>query len=401
MALGLALGAHHSKTIGRIMSSADYDIAVIGGGLAGLVASIELARAGKKVVLFEKKEYPYHKVCGEYVSNEVLPYLQSLGFDPFDYGAVAVRKLKLIAENGRQLEATLPLGAFGISRYTMDAALAKLTGNSGTMLRTATRVTDVQQKNSGVFEITIDGGEKITATLVIGSWGKRDVLDKKLHRPFMRAHTGYMGVKYHISGDFPADEIGLYLFEGGYCGLSKVEGGQFNLCYLYHRGSLPFRSIEELESKALYRNPALRKVLQSATKLFDAPEVINEISFAPKNAVEDGLLMCGDAAGLITPLCGNGMAMAIRSARMLTECILAGDDFSTRSSRLALYELYTQRWNAAFRTRLTWGRQLQDLFYNRSLLNASLTGLTLMPFLKQWLIKKTHGEVMRLAAESE
>lgn len=377
------------------MDNREYDIAIIGGGLAGLVAAMELSRAGRSVVLFEKKEYPYHKVCGEYVSNEVLPYLQSLGFDPYEYGAVPVRRLRVNSDSGRELRTMLPLGAFGISRYTMDAALAKLSVQYGTTLLTMTRVTDVAQTASRAFRIITDKKEQFSARLVVGSWGKRDVLDKKLARPFMQEHTGYMGVKYHLRGDFPDDEISLFLFEGGYCGLSKIEDGKYNLCYLYRRGKSPFKSIPELEEKALYGNDALRKVLENSTRVFDAPEVINEISFAPKKVVEDGVIMCGDAAGLITPLCGNGMAMAIRSARMLSECILAGDDFRSASLRAALYELYTQRWNAAFKSRLAWGRRLQRLFYNEPLVNASLMSLKALPRITQWLIKKTHGEVMQ------
>ena len=72
------------------MRTTQADVLIIGGGLAGLCAGIDLAQAGYEVLLFEPKAYPRHKVCGEYISNEVLPYLKSLGFDPFDHGAVAI-----------------------------------------------------------------------------------------------------------------------------------------------------------------------------------------------------------------------------------------------------------------------------------------------------------------------
>jgi len=47
-----------------------YDAAIIGGGLAGLALSIQLSKKGYRVILFEKEQYPFHKVCGEYISME-------------------------------------------------------------------------------------------------------------------------------------------------------------------------------------------------------------------------------------------------------------------------------------------------------------------------------------------
>ena len=65
-------GSGHSAILSCIAmyNNEDYDIAVIGGGLAGLSLSIQSAEAGYKTILFEKEHYPFHKVCGEYISNE-------------------------------------------------------------------------------------------------------------------------------------------------------------------------------------------------------------------------------------------------------------------------------------------------------------------------------------------
>ena len=53
-----------------------YDVAIIGGGLAGLSLAIQCASQNVSVVLFEKETYPYHKVCGEYISLESQPFLE-------------------------------------------------------------------------------------------------------------------------------------------------------------------------------------------------------------------------------------------------------------------------------------------------------------------------------------
>ncbi|MBU9936905.1 MAG: FAD-dependent oxidoreductase, partial [Ferruginibacter sp.] len=102
------------------MNSNATDIIIIGGGLAGLVSAIHLSKAGLSVILIEKNEYPKHKVCGEYVSNEVLPYLQQLGADPMTTGAKKINRFLLSTTRGKTTEIKLPLGGFGVSRYTLD-----------------------------------------------------------------------------------------------------------------------------------------------------------------------------------------------------------------------------------------------------------------------------------------
>jgi len=72
-----------------------YQVIIVGGGLAGLTSALHLSKQGLKVLLIEKNQYPKHKVCGEYISNEVLPYLQALGFDPFEVGAKKITDFQL------------------------------------------------------------------------------------------------------------------------------------------------------------------------------------------------------------------------------------------------------------------------------------------------------------------
>src|SRR5690349_12812097 len=101
------------------------DILLIGGGLAGLAAALDLARRGHQVTVVERKQYPFHKVCGEYVSNEVLPYLRRLGADPAELGPAAISKFLLSSPGGLTLTSPLDLGGFGVSRYLLDDFLYK------------------------------------------------------------------------------------------------------------------------------------------------------------------------------------------------------------------------------------------------------------------------------------
>src|SRR5579871_2477465 len=161
-----------------------YDVIIAGGGLAGLGLSIQLARAGYRVALFEKETYPYHKVCGEYVSLESWNFLEELGLPLSDWNLPIIRNLLLSAPNGQCIRQELPLGGFGISRYRLDAALADIARAEGVELHESTRVTDIRfQRNS--FTITTTGGE-FSARVACGTFGKRSNLDVRWKRAFIR-----------------------------------------------------------------------------------------------------------------------------------------------------------------------------------------------------------------------
>ena len=247
-----------------------YHIIIVGGGLAGLTAAILLANAGREVLLIEKKKYPAHKVCGEYVSNEVLGFLKSIGFNPFDYGCSNIKRLRISTPFGKNIYMPLDLGGFGISRYVMDEQLLGIAISKGVKVLQQTKVTDVRFNNNEFIVDTDD--TTFTADFVIGSYGKRDTLDKKLNRDFIQEKTGYMGVKYHIRIKYPEDEIGLDSFSNGYCGIVKIENDLYNLCYLYKRkGSV--KSIAELESEVLFRNPVLKQLFNNAEFVYEEPLV--------------------------------------------------------------------------------------------------------------------------------
>lgn len=363
-------------------------ITIIGGGLAGLVSATHLAQAGMEVLVLEKHRYPRHKVCGEYISNEVLPYLNRLGIDPFEIGATAIGRVQLTNEQGKAAAADLPLGGFGISRYTLDEHLRQCAVEAGAEVRQAT----VQSVHWGGHQhlVTLKSGETIPTPIVIGAYGKRSNLDKQLQRSFIQQQAPYLAVKGHYAGDFPADLVALHHFRGGYCGVSKVEEGWINICFIADYSAFKqHRDIDAFREQVLCRNPHLRRIFSHVTPRFSNPLSISQISFLPKPVVDQHVFMAGDAAGMIHPLCGNGMGMAISSAELLAELLLgyAGGDLG----RAALEQAYARQWQRAFRRRLLAGRLFNALFRRPSWFGAAMGALTLLPGTLPFFIRQTHG----------
>ncbi|WP_303310004.1 NAD(P)/FAD-dependent oxidoreductase [Hymenobacter sp. BT730] len=367
-------------------------VLIIGGGLAGLTAALDLAERGHAVTVVERKAYPFHKVCGEYVSNEVLPYLHRLGVPPDELAPAQITQFLLSSPAGRTLTAPLDLGGFGVSRYTLDHFLYQRALARGVKFELRATVTDVQfDAEQDAHTVQLADGRVLTARLVLGAYGKRAALDRQLQRPFFQQRSPYLGVKYHVRLDLPRHLIALHNFADGYAGISAIEDNKFCFCYLTSRRNLKAAgTIPAMEAQVLGRNPHLRTILHEAEFLYPQPEVINEISFAPKSPVENHVLMCGDAAGLITPLCGNGMAMAIHGAALATE--LAHEYLTRRIARPELEARYHRCWQQHFGTRLRVGRAVQGLFGHPVLSEALVGGMRYWPAGVQLLMRRTHGQ---------
>jgi menaquinone-9 beta-reductase len=364
------------------------NVIIIGGGLSGLIAAHCLIRKNISVTVLEKKEYPFHRVCGEYISNETIPFLKLLDLFPSQFNPPSIHQLQLTSVNGREAILELDLGGFGISRYTFDHFLYEEAKEQGVQFYLNTEAESVSYNND---QFEVKSLQKILkADLVIGSFGKRSKMDVSLTRNFIQKRSPYVGVKYHIRTQHPDNRIALHNFKDGYCGISNIEDGKSTLCYLTHRNNVKqFGNIKTMEEEVLYKNPFLKSIFTNSEFLYEKPEVINEISFETKAPVENHVLMSGDAAGMITPLCGNGMAMAIHSAKMVSE--LAVEFCNGIISREELERQYAKKWNSLFANRLWAGRQIQNLFGSEWTSNLAVNLARYSKPVATFLVKKTHG----------
>mgnify|MGYP003575617830 CR=1 FL=1 len=364
------------------------DVLIIGGGLAGLAGALHLSKKGLKVVLIEKNTFPKHKVCGEYISNEILPYLFWLDIDVSKLHPTAISNFEFTAQNGKTAKTKLPLGGFGISRYELDHFLFQKAIENGCTVITET-VTNVSFQND-IFTVTTSE-QMLNAKIVLGAFGKRSNIDQILSRDFISKKSPWLAVKSHYSGNFDESLVALYNFQGGYCGVSKVEKDIINICYLADFETFKkYKNIEEYQKSVLYKNKKLKAVLENSTSLFEKPLTISQISFDKKEPVENHILMIGDTAGLIHPMCGNGMAMAIHSAKIASELVL---DFyyGKIESRNELENKYSKEWKKHFGKRLFFGRILAKALTHKNLTHALTTIAASMPSLLSVIIKQTHG----------
>lgn len=368
-------------------NSETYDIAITGGGLAGLSLAILQAKAGKSVVLFEKNTFPFHRVCGEYVSLESWDFLESLGLPLGQMHLPIIKNLQVSSPSGTSIEAPLGLGGFGISRYKLDFELAQIAKNLGVKVMENTKVNDIK-KSETQFEVLTEK-EVYHCKMAVGSFGKRSNLDVDWKRPFIAKNrtslNQYVGVKYHIKTDFPKDKIALHNFSDGYCGISAIEDDLYCLCYMTTKANLKKsqNSIEIMEKSILSINPYLADIFDNSEKLWPQPEVISQISFEKKGQFENEIPLLGDASGMIAPLCGNGMSMAFHGAYLLHNLLESGEN---------LKENYPKNWNENFATRLLVGRTVQRLFGNPIMTDILINGMKLTPSLLQLIIKNTHGK---------
>ncbi len=384
--------AIHDKIKKEEISS--FTATIIGGGLAGLSLSILLAKAGYKTALFEKEKYPFHKVCGEYISLESWNFIERLGLNLSDLDLPIIKKLIVSSPNGNSIYAKLDLGGFGISRYFLDNKLKEIAIKKSVSVFEETKVTQVSF-DEDFFHLKYNGGGT-QSKIVAGAFGKRSNLDVKWKRDFIQQKPGklnnYIGVKYHIKADFPEDTIALHNFKNGYCGISKVENDEYCLCYLTTAQNLKDNhySIREMEEKVLFKNPFLKKIFTESEFVFPEPVTISQISFDKKEQLENHILMLGDAAGMITPLCGNGMSMAFHSSKIAFENI--NSFLKGKLSREKMESNYMRQWQKQFSRRLRNGRKIQKFFGKESVTNIFINAIKPFPFIINRLVKSTHGK---------
>jgi flavin-dependent dehydrogenase len=366
-----------------------YQCAIVGGGLAGLCLAIQLADKGISVVLFEKNTYPFHKVCGEYISMESWNFLNELGLPLEELNLPHIKELGISSESGFMLNTPLPLGGFGISRYSLDNYLCEIAKKKNVNVVENCKVFDVHKTDENSSEINTSSGI-YQAAIVCGTYGK--YTPAFINKETKQTKLNYIGVKYHIKTTLNSNRIELHNFKDGYCGVSKVDTDAYCLCYLTTSNNLEAsgNDIKKMEENILYKNPFLATYFTQSEFLYKSPLVISNVTFQKKDTYKNAVSLAGDAAGSITPLCGNGMSMAMRASKLLAQLLV--NYYTKTITKGQLIKEYDAVWNKNFNTRIKSGYYLQHLFGKKITTDVTLKLLDKLPVLTKKIISLTHGE---------
>ena len=312
-------------------------VLVIGGGVAGAAVAAHLAQAGRAVLLVERRDGPHDKVCGEFISGEAALYLDDLGVDLAALGAVRMRVVRLAAGR-RVVTVPLPFPAFSLSRRILDEAVLRAASDRGVEIRRGNGVRALARTGAG-WVAQLDGGETIAADDVFLATGKHDLRGWK--RP-PGAQNDLVAFKLHwrLAREEAADlgaGVELVLFPGGYAGLEPVEGGAANLCLVVRQRQLAAlgQRWDALLAALRAASPHLDRRLAGALACWSRPLAIASIPYGYVATTGRGPWLLGDQAAVIPSFSGDGIAIALHSARLAADIHLAGGSAGEFQRRLA------------------------------------------------------------------
>ena len=311
---------------------------IIGGGLSGLCLGIGLRRRGVPVRIIEAGTYPRHKVCGEFLSGQGRKALAALGIETHLTGALQACDVTFSLGASTTAVRALSSPALCISRWKMDAALAKMFASLGGELITAQRAS------------TAAGEGIVRAT------GRRPQAEEGGWRLF--------GLKAHAHGVTLGAGLEMHFTPRGYVGLCAVEDGRVNVCGLF-RSREPVPTLARDWRGWLGGEPGSALHARLAEARWDDASFssVAALGLTPRRALLSKEMSIGDAVTMIPPVTGNGMSMACESAFAAIEPLAAWS--AGRSS-----------WDE---TRLTLSRQLDAKFASRLRTAAILQRMVIHP----------------------
>jgi menaquinone-9 beta-reductase len=338
----------------------NFDVIIAGGGPAGASAAIHLAHGGARVLLIEQKKFPRAKLCGEFISPECQAHFEKLGVAGamISSGPALLDETVFYSSKGHHVAVPSSWfgggrAAYGLSRAVMDEVLLRRAQENGVVVHEGASITEPLTDGERVVGVCvkINGAHReFRAPITIDATGRARILSRKIvngngKRPSLVAFKAHFRKTKVAPG---ACEI--YFYPGGYGGLSTVEAGTSNLCFI-----ISAEHVKRCNSdpNVVFRECVMKN--QRAAHTLEAAEVCSEWLSASwerfgrqRPSPAAGLLAIGDSAAFIDPFTGSGMLMAFESGELVARVIL----HRQHESAVELEASYTAAYRQAFDSRL-------------------------------------------------
>ena len=377
-------------------------ILIAGAGVAGSSLAIRLAQRGFRVTLVEREKFPRHKLCGEFVSPEALLHFQELGVLDKMLAIGGDRIVETVFYSTRGRSVSVPSGwfahgqsgALSISRAEMDLQLLREAKELGVEVLEETSVSKLIVENSAVRGAKLKNGAghiiETRADLFVDATGTSRILAKQIERldpHTKKAKTKFVAFKAHLkNARIEPGVCEIYFFRGGYGGLSHVENGVTNCCFIIKAAVVREygNDVEKVFREVFLKNRRAHEAMATAEPVFDWLAVSIDGFGEKKLAPAANLVSVGDAAAFIDPFTGSGMLMAMESAEVLSACIP-----DTEFSFAQITDKYGSAYRQKFGRRLALCKLMRHASFLPSLAAAAIFVLRLNKTLRHLIAKHT------------
>jgi menaquinone-9 beta-reductase len=387
-----------------------YDVIIAGGGPAGSSAAIHLAQKGLQILLVEQKQFPRPKLCGEFISPECIDHFRNLGVAErmLSCNPTSLTETVFYSRHGHHV--SVPSGwfgsgsALGLSRAQMDNNLLRRAESLGVEVLENATVTEIIENDERVCGVRIKAAGddyEYQAKVTIDATGRGRTLCRKVQQHADEKHRRTRPQLVAFKAHFSNTEVALgaceiYSYPGGYGGLSTIENGISNLCFIVAAKDVRrFHSDPEtVLRRTVMRNSRAASVLAAATRCSEWLSVSLEQFGMQDPSPKPGLLAIGDSASFIDPFTGSGMLMALQSgelaARMIAKFIGSNESLD-RSSLAHLARAYCDEYRESFDLRLRTSWLIRLTAYRPRLAEMTILVIGLSDRFRNWIARATRS----------